>query len=214
MILEKLLTFIEDFVFTLSPTGLIFNQYRDNVEGIDLPDGNEIRRENLRRYIRHFVSKPTTLLLGEAAGWQGCRFAGIPFTSEALLLLGIPIKGAPSSSQSAPHEEPSAKLFWHNLRDCSQNFFARNTLCFHPYREGNFLSNRTPTVREFAVHKDILVRLIEILEPERIGAIGKKAEATLARIGDTAPVTYVRHPAYGGKSEFERAIRTMFGPTA
>jgi hypothetical protein len=212
--LEKLLTFIEDSIFTLLPTGLIFNQYRDNVEDIDLPGGNEIRRENLRRYIRHFASKPTTFLLGEAAGWQGCRFAGIPFTSEALLLLGIPIKGAPSSSRSVPYVEPSAKLFWHNLKNCSKDFFVWNTLCFHPYHEGNFLSNRTPTAREFAIHEDILVRLIEILEPERIGAIGKKAEVTLARIGATAPVTYVRHPAYGGKSEFERAIRTMFTSAA
>lgn len=110
--------------------------------------------------------------------------------------------------------EPSAKFFWRSLKDCSQDFVVWNTLCFHPYREGNFLSNRTPTAHEITVHKDILVRLIEILEPERIGAIAKKAEAALARIGAPAPVTYVRHPSYGGKSEFERTIRALFASAA
>ena len=59
-----------------------FNQYRDVHAGLDRPAGAAVRRRNLRRYLEAFVSA-RFVLVGEAAGYAGCRFSGIPFTCEA-----------------------------------------------------------------------------------------------------------------------------------
>ncbi len=164
-------------------------------------------------YIAHFSQHPEILLVGEAAGYRGCRFSAVPFTSEAHLLMGTPVKGNPSSRNSAPWVEPSAKVFWVNLKPFSQRFFVWNALPFHPYREGNPLSNRTPTKKEFAAHQHFLAGILVILRPETIGAIGKQAEAMLRGMG--YPCTYyIRHPSYGGKKEFEQGLREMFSRTA
>jgi hypothetical protein len=195
-VLQDLWNYLEQQVFPFQPAGCIFNQYSQIGEH-DLPDGDRVRRENLRRYIEHFRARPTVVLVGEAAGYRGCRFSAIPFTSEAHLLMGVPVKGNPSSRNSAPWVEASAKVFWQNLKPFSQQFFVWNTLPFHLYREGNLLSNRTPTRKEFGAHQHLLAGILNMLRPETIGAIGKQAEALLREMG--YPCTYIRHPSYGGK---------------
>ena len=56
-----------------------FNQYRDVTARFDLPNGAAIRRANLRCYLELFAGA-SYVLVGEAAGYAGCRFSGIPFT--------------------------------------------------------------------------------------------------------------------------------------
>lgn len=62
-----------------------FNQYRDNHPDLDQPHGAEIRLRNLRCYLEVFA-QARFLLIGEAAGYAGCRFSGIPFTCEAQIV--------------------------------------------------------------------------------------------------------------------------------
>jgi len=207
MVLQDLWDFIEKEVFPFQTSDCIFNQYSQASEH-DLANGDGIRRDNLRRYVSHFKSRPTILLVGEAAGYRGCRFGAIPFTSEAHPLVKVPVGGQISSRRSTPWVEPSAKLFWHNLKPFSQNFFVWNALPFHPYQEGNLLSNRTPTKKEFADHKQLLAGMLDILKPAQIAAIGKQAESLLLALGHSC--TYVRHPSYGGKREFEEGLKRLF----
>ena len=62
-----------------------FNQYRDVHAELDLPDGAAVRRHNQRCYLETFAGA-RFVLVGEAAGYAGCRFSGIPFTCEAQLV--------------------------------------------------------------------------------------------------------------------------------
>jgi hypothetical protein len=62
-----------------------FNQYRDVHPELDLPDGVAVRLHNLHRYLEVFAGA-RFVLVGEAAGYAGCRFSGIPFTCEAQLI--------------------------------------------------------------------------------------------------------------------------------
>jgi hypothetical protein len=62
-----------------------FNQYRDWDPELERPDGAAIRRRNLRRYLETFAGA-SYVLVGEAAGYAGCRFSGIPFTGEAQIV--------------------------------------------------------------------------------------------------------------------------------
>jgi len=207
MALQDLWDFIEKEIFPFRTSRCIFNQYSE-VSEHDLPNGDCIRRDNLRRYVSHFKSRPIILLVGEAAGYRGCRFSAIPFTSEAHLLMKVPVGGHMSSGRSTPWVEPSAKLFWHNLKPFSQRFFVWNALPFHPYQEDNMLSNRTPTKKEFADHEHLLTGVLDILKPGQIAAIGKQAESLLFKLGHSC--MYVRHPSYGGKREFEEGLKRLF----
>lgn len=59
----------------------VFNQY-----SIEFSD-NKVRRNNLRLYLNQISQlRPKVLLVGEAPGYHGCRFTGVPFTSEYILL--------------------------------------------------------------------------------------------------------------------------------
>lgn len=207
MVLQDLWDFIEKEIFPFQTSGCIFNQYNE-VSEHDLPNGNFIRRDNLRRYVSHFKSRPNILLVGGAAGYRGCRFSAIPFTSEAHLLLKVPVSGRMSSGRSTPWVEPSAKLFWHNLKPFSQSFLVWNALPFHPHKEGKPLSNGTPTKKEFADHEHLLAGILRILKPAQIAAIGRQAESLLLALGYS--YTYVRHPSYGGKREFEKGLKRLF----
>lgn len=78
---------VEQFVQFLSDAPdlpLVFNPYSDND-----PFG-AVRRKNLQIYLENMkILKPKVLLVGEAPGYNGCRYSGIPFTSERIMMQGI-----------------------------------------------------------------------------------------------------------------------------
>ena len=97
MLLASVWEWLEIEIFGLpSITGerALFNFYRDADPAVDRPGAALIRRQNLYRYLASFQTRPLLLALGEAPGWRGARFSGIPFTSEAQLLSGrLPFGG-------------------------------------------------------------------------------------------------------------------------
>src|SRR5438128_1674688 len=84
----RLLDDLERFVTQLAATGMkgMVNPYAptDEVPGLDRPGAAAIRAANLLDYLCS-RQKPRLLLVGEAAGYRGCRFSGVPFTSERSL---------------------------------------------------------------------------------------------------------------------------------
>ena len=82
---------------------------------------NKIRQNNLKLYLEEIKKLNTKfLLVGEAAGYQGCRLSGIPFTSELILLNGIDKlnifgkeKGyRKTNEQEIIQKEKSATMVW------------------------------------------------------------------------------------------------------
>ena len=81
-----------------------FNPYLDIDNEVDLANAAQIRRININNYLSSFRRQPRVLVLGEAPGWRGCRFSGIPFTSEAQLISqSLPFSGRPSSRRKLPY---------------------------------------------------------------------------------------------------------------
>src|SRR4029453_3076379 len=80
---------IDDFLRLLkkSPPGAVFNPWwqvdKENDADCNAP---AIRRRHLRAYLRKRVSGVKLVLIGEALGYRGGRFSGIPMTSERILL--------------------------------------------------------------------------------------------------------------------------------
>lgn len=156
------------------------------------------------------------VLIGEAAGYQGCRISGIPFTSEALLIDGaIPGIAATArlSTRARPWSEPSARVVWRTLYEqrLADTTFLWNAFPLHPHEPGKPLSNRTPTRAELSAGEGVLRALRDALPDAVLAAVGNKSSEALTRLG--YPHVSLRHPAYGGVTEFaagvERLARTL-----
>ena len=72
----------------------VFNIYTETNPDLEHLDAAQIRRSNLYNYLSSFLERPSILIVGEAPGWRGCRFSGVPFTSESQLYSAkFPFKG-------------------------------------------------------------------------------------------------------------------------
>jgi len=192
-------------VFSVASTDDLFNPYRDRNAELDIEDAPSIRRHNLRRYLECYDTSPPLFLLAEAPGPWGCRFSGVPITSESQLAdPDFPIDGEPTSRQNEPHTEYSAGIFWRILQPHFPRFFVWNSVPLHPHDPGEPLSIRNPRRTEVREWQDLLVDLLDILKPETILGVGRKAERALQEAG--AGGSYVRHPSQGGARKFEEGI--------
>jgi uracil-DNA glycosylase len=212
MLLSDLWHFFEAVVFVLYESGAMdrptCNFYCEELPGIDRPGAAETRRKNLKVYVSSFAKRPSTLLLGEAPGWRGCRFSGIPFTSEALLTSGVlPFSGQQSSASPRPYREASATIFWETMTPYHPGFLAWNCFPLHPHQPGRPLSNRPPARQEISDYAHIVGQLVDLLAPQTILAVGKSASATLDLLGLSH--FSVRHPAHGGAQEFKTDIERL-----
>jgi len=184
--------------------GATFNQYREAAAD-DLPGAPAVRLANLRHYLGERAGAPV-LAVGEAAGYQGMRWSGIAFTSERdLERFGPPYAVTCSVRRWS---EPSGTIVHRVLRelDAERRVILWNTVPTHPHRPGEPLSNRRPAVAEVAAGAELARRLIALVRPRTVVAVGRIAESVL---GEGA--TYVRHPANGGGTAFAEGIGAILG---
>lgn len=189
----------------------IFNQYRDTNPALDTPDGATVRCRNLHIYLDIF-SDARYVLVGEAAGYAGCRFSGIPFTCEAQLcspprhLAWVGGSGlARSSTADRPWVEGSATIVWASLRERS-DCLLWNAFPWHPFGDSGPLSNRSPG-RELVDGLQVLECLLGRFPSAQPFALGRVAQRALALLGVDA--SYIRHPAHGGARQFSAGISAL-----
>lgn len=183
----------------------LFNPWTDRCAHDTEVNGPDQRRVRLAQ---HLDCEATLILVGEAPGYQGCRYSGVAFTSERLLLEGaiprvaIP-KGRLTTKSKTPFSEMSATIVWKQLRALGvhETTILWNALQMHPYREGLIWTNRTPTKAEIKMGHAAMLLLRQAFPKARIVAIGRKAEGLLADTGIVAKAA-VRHPANGGAKDF------------
>jgi len=193
----------------------VFNPWRDHDPGTDL--SRSAPRERLDRLAGHFSCKPRFILIGEAAGYQGCKVSGIPFTSERLLNAGaIPRIHCASrlTSRERPWSEPSATTVWGALDELgiAAQTVLWNAYPWHPHKPGQRLSNRTPTPAERAAGVPILRGFLSLFPGAQIFAVGRNAESALLELA--IPATPLRHPSMGGAMLFRRGLGQAIHRTA
>jgi hypothetical protein len=158
---------VEKFIRRLkkSPSGTVFNPWwqvdEENDIGLQAP---RIRREQLRAYLCDRLGKSRLAIIGEALGYRGGHFSGIPMTSERLLLgrktgiapehilLGItPQRTSKPQKRPDGFSEPTATIVWGTLlrlKLLPADFVLWNAFPWHSFNpHRSMLSNRTPTIR-------------------------------------------------------------------
>lgn len=167
--------------------------------------------QRLERLAQHLDCDAKLILVGEAPGYQGCRYSGVAFTSERLLLEGaIPRIAAPTgrlTTRKTPFSEPSATIVWRKLKELgiAETTILWNALQMHPSNPGSPWSNRTPTKAELVQGRDT-IKLLRLYFPQaKVVAIGKKAEQLLNDAGIDV-VAAIRHPANGGATKFASGL--------
>ena len=204
---------IEAFLLEL-PTltiGATFNQFRDKGPD-DVPHAPAIRLANLLHYLEE-RPEADVFAVGEAAGYQGMRWSGIAFTSEFDLLERW--RGGPyrrTSLRDRLWKEPSGTIV-HGLLEqlgAERRVILWNIVPTHPRDDDRDLSNRHPSQVEIRQGIPYAERLIAIVQPKQLIAIGRVAERALA---DHKPHP-VRHPAQSGATAFRAGMRALLGPAA
>jgi uracil-DNA glycosylase len=182
--------------------GATFNQYAETGPD-DVPGAAAIRLANLRAYLGERAGADV-VALGEAGGYQGMRWSGIAFTSERdLARWGDPYLPTCTARRWS---EPSGTIVHRVLEElgAERRVILWNTVPTHPHRPGVPRSNRRPAVAEVAAGAGFAQRLIALVRPTTVVAVGRIAESVLG-----AGARYVRHPANGGGAAFAEGMRAI-----
>jgi uracil-DNA glycosylase len=200
-----------------SPSGPVFNPWWQIDGENDIgPDSPAIRRKHLAIYLRERLGKARLAIVGEALGYRGGHFSGIPMTSERILLgkqpvilAGIkPLRTSKPSVCPDGFSEPTATVVWGALLKTGvlpDEFVLWNAFPWHsfdPHR--GLLSNRMPNKSEQAAGLPALKAFLELFRCDQIVALGKIAAAQLKELNVNAHG--VRHPASGGAKLFRQQI--------
>src|SRR6266542_4461317 len=210
-----------------SPSGAVFNPWWEVDEQNDAgPDAPAIRRTQLRAYLHKRLGKASFAVIGEAVGYRGGHFSGIPMTSERILLgkkrdSGIEAEYVFSSIKprrtSKPQKcrdgfsEPTATIVWSTLlrlRLKPEQFVLWNAFPWHSFdpRRG-LLSNRTPNKSEQSAGLSVLTAFLDLFPRDAIVSLGNVAASQLRELNIES--YRVRHPASVGARRFRQQIATM-----
>jgi len=187
-----------------APSPHVFNPWVDRDPETDI--ARSAPQDRLERLQAHLSKSARYVLIGEAAGYQGCKVSGIPFTSERLILAGeiprVSTNEVRLTSRARPWSEPSATTVWGTLRrlGIAEQTGLWNAFPWHPHKPGNTHSNRTPTKIERELGLPLLVRFLLLHRNAQVFAVGRNAEWALRAIEWKA--TPLRHPSMGGASRF------------
>lgn len=210
---QSVMRILEDGVFTIPSRAELFNPYRDFDSELDVDDASRLRRANLEAYIRAFGPAPKVVVLAEAPGPWGCRFSGVPITSESQLLdADFPISGEKTSRAPDAFSEYSAGIFWRVMLPYFPEFIIWNAVPLHPHRNGEPTTIRTPRTSELRSFVEVTAAIVDAVDPVEVVALGRKAEQQLGWAG--IECRYVRHPSQGGAVRFAEGMGEVFGATS
>ena len=185
----------------------VFNPWAER-DPLDMGDGGPDAR--LARLKAHFDVDPLLVLIGEAAGYQGCHFSGLAFTNERLMLEGriprVAVDGR-FTARPRPWCEPSATVVWGALHahGVAPRTVLWNSFAWHPFKDGNLYSNRAPTRAELEAGRAVLDGVLGAFAGAALVAVGQVAGRSLRALG-REPTAVLRHPSMGGANEFRAGL--------
>jgi hypothetical protein len=207
---------VNEFVDELSSISLpnVFNPYRDVCDFSDHVASPYLRCSNLTLFLNTILEREVrSIWLGRDLGYRGGRRTGIALTDEFHLTalqdtFGIFGVVKATTDHEEPLKERTASEVWKMLTVIGQPVLLWNVFPFHPFDEDDPLSNRKHTAQEFDLCRQILTTIFDWLKPETVIALGADAEAAVLNIGRKCE--RVRHPSYGGQTDFAQSICKIY----
>ena len=210
-----------------SPSGAVFNPWWKVDEHNDIGGhAPAIQRQQLRAYLQERRGSAKVAVIGEALGYRGGHFSGIPMTSERILLgrsnkvrmksddlLSDVKPRRTSKSEKWPDgfSEPTATIVWGALLRLGlkpDQFVLWNAFPWHSFEpHRGMLSNRTPNKSEGSAGLPVLKAFLELFPCEQVVALGKIAATQLEKLDVDAQC--IRHPASGGAKLFRQQIAAL-----
>jgi len=185
----------------------VFNPYADVCEFCDREDAAAIRQANLRMTLEAASKGTAELWLALEPGHRGARRTGLAMTDDRRLQMHADhwgIEGIERATSSGPQTEATAGIVWSAVTMKDGPIFLWNVFPLHSHKHGHPLSNRRHTRSERVACNDVTLAIFELLQPDRVFAIGKDAYVATEELGIDA--VRVRHPSFGGKMEFLEGI--------
>jgi hypothetical protein len=193
-----------------------FNPYVDRCEIHDRRDAPSRRAKALSAMLESAASEPIDAIwVGRDLGYRGGRRTGLALTDDVHIARHAKRWGlvAERPTIGAAVAERTAAVIWSMLDRIEARIFLWNVFPLHPHESDDPFTNRQHNARERSAGEELLQALVVLLRPARIIAIGNDAAAAANRIVDGVPVVCVRHPSYGGQTEFLRQIVKLYDVT-
>lgn len=196
-----------------------FNPYTDRCDVHDRRDAPRRRAAALSAMLRRAAEGPIDAIwIGRDLGYRGGRRTGLALTDDVHMAQharrwSIDLAPERPTIGSAVAERTAA-VIWNMLEHIDARIFLWNVFPLHPHEAGDPFTNRQHNARERRAGEELLQELIVLLRPARIVAIGNDAAAAARRITDSVPVVCVRHPSYGGQTQFQEQIAELYGQHA
>jgi hypothetical protein len=196
--------------------GLFSNPWADWDRDFDTDEHAPHHRSNqLRAYLNARLDTAKALLIAEASGYQGAKFSGIPMTCEQTLLghrgvscadvfdetikpqrTSCPEASSKQAVKRGGFREPTAGYVWRGMADrpgLSKKIVLWNLFAFHPHKDADTLTNRTPTKTEILNNRPVLDAFLRLFPDRPILSIGKKSEEYLTRWEYRIEISFLLH---------------------
>lgn len=190
-----------------------FNPYSNRCDIHDRDEAPTCRSQALLAMLEAATEQEIdSFWIGRDLGYRGGRRTGLALTDDVhihthadrwKLSIDRPTKGEMVAEQTAA-------VVWRVLSEIKVSVFLWNVFPLHPYEPGNPFSNRSHNARERRVGEEFLSELILLLKPCQLVAIGNDAERTVSRLRNQHEVIKVRHPSYGGQTQFFQQINELY----
>ena len=205
---QKILKTLRDIQFENT-----FNPYFERCPVYDAKNAPEIRRHYLAEMLdRAADSELDAIWVGRDLGYRGGRRTGLALTDDVhfanhLERWGLDVQ---RPTYGKPVAERTATAIWDILLRINVPVFLWNVFPLHPFIEGDPFSNRAHNARERRAGAEILIQIVEYLQPKRIIAIGNDSYDVLSSAFSEDFVYKARHPSYGGQTEFLATMQSLY----
>lgn len=190
-----------------------FNPYADQCSVYDV-SGAPTRRSELLRQMLDTANgvEIDAIWVGRDLGFRGGRRTGMALTDDVHFHDHLKRWGMTSDKPTLglPVSERTATVVWDVLSRIQAPVFLWNVFPLHPHLPNAPFTNRMHNAKERRAGIEVLEQLVNFLRPKRLIAIGNDADNVLRLIAQKQPIEKVRHPSYGGQTEFTQRIQTLY----